>query len=103
MNPKPNTIYHITTLAAWTTQQASDDYTTESLNQEGFIHCSTKEQVKATLERYYSNQKDLLLLHINSSGLAAELKFELATNGELFPHVFGKLNKSAIVEIEKLT
>lgn len=102
MNPKPNTIYHITTLAAWTTQQASDEYTTESLNQEGFIHCSTKEQVKATLERYYSNQKDLLLLHINSSALAAELKFELATNGELFPHVFGKLNKSAIVEIEKL-
>ena len=102
MNPKPNTIYHITTLAAWTTQQASDEYTTESLNQEGFIHCSTKEQVKATLERYYSNQKDLLLLHINSSGLLAELKFELATNGELFPHVFGKLNKSAIVEIEKL-
>jgi uncharacterized protein (DUF952 family) len=72
------------------------------LKEEGFIHCSTKEQVTATLERYYSNQKDLILLHINSSGLLAELKFELATNGELFPHVFGKLNKSAIVEIEKL-
>ncbi|MCA6366234.1 MAG: DUF952 domain-containing protein [Cytophagales bacterium] len=103
MNTKSNTIYHITTLAAWVAQQASDEYTTESLNQEGFIHCSTKEQVKATLERYYSYTKDLLLLHINSSGLLAELKFELATNGELFPHVFGKLNKSAIVEIEKLT
>ena len=103
MNLKPNTIYHITTLAAWKAQLASDHYTTESLKEEGFIHCSTKEQVKATLERYYSNQKDLLLLHINSLGLLAELKFELATNGEWFPHVFGKLNKSAIVEIEKLT
>lgn len=103
MNTKPNIIFHITTLDAWTAQLASDEYTTESLNQEGFIHCSTKEQVKATLERYYGNQKDLLLLHINSSSLLAELKFELVTNGELFPHVFGKLNKSAIVEIEKLT
>jgi uncharacterized protein (DUF952 family) len=103
MNLKPNTIYHITTLSAWTAQLASDLYTTESLKEEGFIHCSTKEQVKATLERYYSNQKDLLLLHINSSGLLADLKFELATNGEWFPHLFGKLNKGAIVEIEKLT
>jgi uncharacterized protein (DUF952 family) len=103
MNTKPGIIYHITTLAAWTAQQANEEYSAESLSSEGFIHCSTKEQVKATLERYYSQQQDLLLLHINSSWLHAELKFELATNGELFPHVFGKLNKAAIVEIEKLT
>ena len=96
-------IYHITTLASWTKQLVNDFYTTETLVEEGFIHCSLDDQVKETLERYYANQKGLLLLHIDSTFLKAELKMEESTNGQLFPHVFGKINKDAIVKIENLT
>jgi uncharacterized protein (DUF952 family) len=95
-------IYHITTSALWNRQSSADSYATETLVVEGFIHCSTREQVKRTLERYYANQKELLLLHIDPTLLKAELKFEASTNGELFPHVFGKINREAINKVEEL-
>jgi uncharacterized protein (DUF952 family) len=96
-------IYHITNTASWDRQSASELYATESLSEEGFIHCSTSDQVKGTLERYYATQKGLLLLHIDSTLLKAKLKYEESTNGQLFPHVFGNINKDAIVKIENLT
>jgi uncharacterized protein (DUF952 family) len=95
-------IYHITTLAWWNKQSSANSYTTETLDKEGFIHCSAREQVKGTLERYYTNQKGLLLLHIDPTLLNAELKFEKSTNAEMFPHVFGEINKSAIIKVEEL-
>ena len=97
-----NLIYHITTSASWTRQLANNDYTTETLIEEGFIHCSLNEQVKDTLERYYANQEGLLLLYIDPTLLKAELKYEESTNGQLFPHVFGNINKDAIVKIVNL-
>ncbi len=97
-----NFIYHITTSVWWHKQSALDSYATETLDEEGFIHCSTLEQVAGTLERYYANQKGLLLLHIDPALLKPELKFEKSTNGEIFPHIFGEINKSAIIKVEEL-
>jgi uncharacterized protein (DUF952 family) len=99
----PNLIYHITTSDWWNGQTSFRSYTTQTLREEGFIHCSTLEQIEGTLERYYAHQQGLLLLHIDTSLLQPELKFEQATNGQLFPHVYGEINKSAIVNIEQLT
>ncbi len=56
--------------------------------------------MEGVLKRYYSDQTDLLLLHIDPTKLTAELKFDLATFGQSFPHVYGKINKDAIVEVE---
>jgi uncharacterized protein (DUF952 family) len=95
-------IYHITSSAWWNEQSSTDFYATETLDKEGFIHCSTSEQVKGTLDRYYANQNGLLLLHIDPTLLKAELKFEKSTNDELFPHVFGEINKDAIVKVEEI-
>ncbi len=95
-------IYHITTSVWWNKLSSANSYATEKLGEEGFIHCSTREQVPATLERYYANQKGLLLLHIDPNLLKAELKFEVSTNGQLFPHVFGEINRVAILKIEEL-
>jgi uncharacterized protein (DUF952 family)/N-acetylglutamate synthase-like GNAT family acetyltransferase len=102
LGKKIETIYHIVTSAWWSKQSQSNSYRSEALDQEGFIHCSTKDQVAGVLERYYANQKELLLLHINPFLLKTALKFELATNNELFPHVFGEINKEAIIKVEKI-
>ena len=79
-----------------------NSYESETLGEEGFIHCSTHEQVKGVLERYYAGRTDLLLLHINPELLQAELKFEASTQGDLYPHAYGKINKDAIIKIESL-
>ena len=72
------------------------------LAEEKFIHCSTREQVKGVLERYYAGQKELILLHINPALLKAELKFEKSTGDEMYPHVYGKINRNAIVKTERI-
>jgi len=93
-------IYHITTSHWWNKFSANETYETETFAEEKFIHCSTREQVKGVLERYYANQKELLLLHINPALLKAELKFEKSTGDEMYPHVYGKVNKDAIMKVE---
>ena len=97
------TIQHITTKEWWTKFESLDYYESPTFNEETFIHLSTTEQVAGVLERYYSGQADLLKLHVDTEKLSAELKYEHATNNEYFPHLFGKLNKSAILEVEILS
>lgn len=97
-----NLIYHIVPAADWQKQAGASTYEAPSLQTEGFIHLSTKEQVAGTLNRYYQDVPDLLLLHVDTGKLTSELKFELATNNEAFPHLYGPLNKEAVVHIETL-
>jgi uncharacterized protein (DUF952 family) len=92
-------IYHVTTKAAWQQALADGFYSAPSLAIEGFIHNSTEAQVAGVLDRYYKNQTDLLLLHIDESKLTAPLKYELAPSvNEEFPHIFGPINIEAVVE-----
>jgi uncharacterized protein (DUF952 family) len=79
-----------------------DSFESETLRQEGFIHCATREQVQGVLEKYFTGQKKLLLLHIYTEQLKAELRYEVATHGEKFPHVYGPINGDAVVSVEEL-
>ncbi len=97
-----NLIYHIVSAEEWARQKSLPTYEAASLQTEGFIHLSQKEQVTGTLSRYYPNVPDLLLLHIDVDKLIHELKHEIAINNELFPHLYGPLNKDAVVHIESL-
>lgn len=100
---KPQIIYHVTTIAALEKAQSLGYYEAESLALEGFIHCSTKEQVNGVLERYFAGKTNLVKLVIDVNKLTNTLKYELAPSiGEEFPHVFGVINLAAIVEIELL-
>lgn len=94
-------IYHIVTPEVWEKFQDAAEYEAESLATEGFIHCSYRHQLDGVLERYYQNQSKVLLLHINPHFLKANLIAEPSTNREVYPHIYGRINKSAIVETEE--
>ena len=96
------TIYHITTKEWWQKWNDVDFYESPTLHEEKFIHLSTATQVEGVLQRYYAGQTNLLKLHVDTAKLTAILKYELATNNELFPHLFGQLNKDAIMKIEEV-
>lgn len=98
-----NLIYHIVPATDWARYEGESAYEADSLQTEGFIHLSTKEQVAGVLDRYYRNVPDLLLLHVDPSQLTHELTYEPATNNDRFPHLYGPLNKDAVVHIEELT
>ncbi|GAB3765504.1 DUF952 domain-containing protein [Spirosoma pomorum] len=96
-------IYHVVSADDWAACEDQATYTAASLPAEGFIHLSEKEQVTGVLDRYYKGKQDLLLLHVDPEKLRSELKYERATNDEYFPHLYGPLNKDAVVAVETLT
>ena len=100
-----NIIYHIVAVSSWEEQVESQRYVHASLDQEGFIHASRAAQIAGVLDRYYVGVNDLLKLTIDTDLLDATstLKEELAESiGEVFPHIYGPINKSSIVSIEKI-
>jgi len=103
-------IYHITSSQAWQEARQRGDYRAESLESEGFIHCSTETQVLPVAENFYKGQTGLLLLKIDTARLTSELRWEPPTGGpppgipegDLFPHVYGPINLDAIVNVYDL-
>jgi uncharacterized protein (DUF952 family) len=96
-------IYHIATRQAWEQAQVQGAYSADSLESEGFIHCSTSAQVEGTANRFYHGRGDLVLLHVDDQMLASVLKYENLEGGEvLFPHVYAALPLGAIRAVQKL-
>lgn len=101
-------IYHITSRSAWNQARERGVYRAESLDTEGFIHCSTEQQVVPVAERFYKGQGDLLLLVIEPDRLTSDLKWEPPAEGtpppgvpqnDLFPHIYGPINLEAVVRV----
>lgn len=98
-----NYIYHITTAAAWEKALLEGAYTADSLATEGFIHCSTNDQVAGVVDRYYKGQTNLVKLTIDKSKVTSPLIFELATSiNEVFPHIHGPINVSSVIKSESI-
>jgi uncharacterized protein (DUF952 family) len=96
-------IYHITEKSFFKTQIESGEYFSPTYLEEGFIHLSTKNQVENTLKRYYSGKKGLVILQIDTLKIGNNLKYELASNGEMFPHIYGPIPTEAILIVEEIT
>lgn len=94
-------IYHLLPRALWEKAPAGP-YRADSLATEGFIHCSEANQVAASANRFYAGEQDLLLLHIDPARLTSPLREEPSGSGELFPHVYGPLDRAAIVAIRPM-
>jgi uncharacterized protein (DUF952 family) len=94
-------IYHITSRTAWQQAQAEGAYRGDTLATEGFIHTSTGSQVARTANRFYYGRAGLLLLVIQAARLSAELRYEPASDGEMFPHIYGPLNLDAVTDVRE--
>lgn len=93
-----NTILHITKLQQWKASENIGTYHADSLNTEGFIHCSQPTQIIKVANRFFHHQKELVILVINSAQVKPEIRYEEA-DGELFPHIYGELNIDAVYEV----
>ncbi len=65
--------------------------------EDGYIHFSGQEQVEATLKKYYVNEKDLILLKVETLKLN-HLVWEQASDGNFFPHLYSSLDLVNVVE-----
>ncbi len=98
-------ILHIVKRSEWEDAARKGSYEPASVGAEGFIHCSTIEQLLDTANRFYRGQKDLIVVCIEERRLNAPLKFEAPSmlNHEkrdgLFPHIHGALNLEAVIKV----
>jgi uncharacterized protein (DUF952 family) len=89
-------VFHITERVAFAQALEEGVYAARSLEREGFVHCSTREQVLRTADRLYRGGKELVLLVIDRRRTESALRDE-AADGEIFPHHYGPIPLDAII------
>ncbi len=95
-------IFHLAMPGDWADAQAAGTYAMSTrgvtVEQEGFTHCSFAHQMRGVAERFYADVDELVILHLDRSRLAADLRFEPPADGvdELFPHVYGPIPTNAV-------
>ena len=93
-------ILHIAEGPAWERAVAEGRYRGDTLDTEGFIHCSEPHQVIGVANAVFRGRRGLVLLAIDTARLASELRREaLEPGAEEFPHIYGTLNVDAVVEV----
>lgn len=96
-------VLHITTPAAWADAQRTGSVRPASLDDEGFVHCSTRDQLAGTLGRHFPGDGPLVGLVLDPARLGgAELRWEESRPGERFPHVYGPIPVAAVTAVEPL-
>jgi uncharacterized protein (DUF952 family) len=96
-------IYHMCRLIEWQAAVAADVYPGSSQDRDdGFIHFSTGSQIEDSARRHRAGQDGLVLLAVDATALGDALKWEAARGGQLFPHLYGPLPISAVMEVHAL-
>jgi uncharacterized protein (DUF952 family) len=95
-------IYHLARVEDWDAALAAGEYRTSTLGRTleevGFIHASSAEQLAATAERFYRDEPGaLVVLEVEESGL--DVRREDGGAGELFPHVYGPIPVASVVRV----
>ena len=95
-------IYHIANAADWEQAQEAGEYLTStrgrSLEQQGFIHTSTAEQVAPVANAVYVGDQGLLVMVIDEARVKSPIIYEPVPGWDKpFPHIYGPLNVDAVV------
>ncbi len=91
-------IFHLAAREEW---HSPESYRPASLEDEGFIHCSTASHLVSVANDLYAGRTDLLLVTIDPEALSAPVVFEdCYETGQRFPHVYGPLDPDAVVTVE---
>jgi len=100
-----DTIYHLTPSVYFHSFAPDQDYTPKPFAKEGFIHCTRGADLLAYVaNNYYRGEPgDFLMLVIDVGALKSPLKYEALGSAPIpFPHIYGPLNRDAIVEVVKM-
>lgn len=93
-------LLHITTPGAWSAARAVGAYRGDTLESEGFIHCSEPPQVAEVANRLFRGREDLLLLHVDEARVGPRVVRENLEGGSiLYPHIYGPLNLDAVLGV----
>jgi uncharacterized protein (DUF952 family) len=96
-------VYKICSASQWIACEKSGALPPSPVDvRDGYIHMSTAAQVRDTARLHFARQDDLWLLAIDTAVLGDALRWEPSRGGDLFPHLYGVLERSAIVHADPL-
>jgi len=99
----PDVLLHLVEPAAWRAALAEGALRPSSLDDVGFVHLSTLDQVHLPAERLYPGRRDLVLLVVDPTRLTDPVRSEAGLpadpGGMPFPHLYGPLPTSAVVAV----
>jgi uncharacterized protein (DUF952 family) len=89
-------LFHICAKHEW--PPATSSYRGDTLDTDGFIHCSMAGQLVAVANRFFHGRRDLTVLVIDESRVRANIVYENLEGGtEPFPHIYGPLDTEAVI------
>jgi uncharacterized protein (DUF952 family) len=109
-------IYHLVPQSYHIAQSPAEPYRPATFAEEGFIHCTAEPEVLLEIANlYFTGLDELLLVYtIDEERLTSPLKYEPPAqvagaedqpgpaDDTLFPHIYGPLNREAILEVGAL-
>jgi uncharacterized protein (DUF952 family) len=91
-------IYKILLPAEWADFEATGCFRGSPFDgSSGFIHCSSREQVGATALRVFAQEPVLVVVALDTQLLGESVRWETASDGDVFPHVYADVPFSAVV------
>lgn len=97
---RDNYIYKALTPNQWAAFQSGGVFTGSPVDlADGYIHLSCASELKATLDKWYADQAQVVLLQVKTSAIEAQLKYEVSRGGVDFPHLYADLPMSAIGQV----
>ena len=103
MIPTPHVLVHLCSQRDWAAAQGAGYVRPPSLDDVGFVHLSTPEQVHLPANRLYSGRADLVLLVCDPALLNSPVRWEPGVptdpDAMLFPHLYGPLPVAAVRDV----
>jgi len=64
---------------------------------DGYIHLSTALQVPGTVEKHFRGGADLIIAAIDLKALGEKIRWEVARDNAIFPHLYGRLEAANVI------
>jgi uncharacterized protein (DUF952 family) len=96
-------IYKILLPAEWSRFEAAGSFDGSPFDRDsGFIHCSSRAQVAATALRFFRPEPAVVVLALDAGVLGAAVRWEPASDGGRYPHVYAPLPMNAVVAVHRV-
>ena len=93
-------ILHMLKKDEWESALQAGIYRPDSLDEEGFIHCSQPEMLETVANGLYLGQQGMIILIIAKEKLTAPLIYEdCYETGHAFPHIYGTIRPDVVTEV----
>ena len=93
-----NLIFKVVSASEWARASEHGEFQGAAIDlTDGYIHFSTAQQLRETVEKHFAGQTDLLLVGVDADKLGENLKWEPSRGGDLFPHLYAPLSMECVV------